>query len=67
MPKIKTRKSIAKRFKISPSGKVKRKKSFARHKLTAKDAKRRRSLRVNAYVHKTIVYKMKQMLPYGSK
>jgi len=65
VPKIKTRRSAAKRFKFTASGKIKKKKSFARHKLTAKDAKRRRGLGHGAYVHSTEAFKIKKMMPYG--
>lgn len=44
MPKIKTRKSIAKRFKITGTGRVFRKKAFRSHILVDKPAKRTRAL-----------------------
>ena len=45
MPKIKTRKSVAKRFRVSATGKLKYKKQGLRHILTKKRAKRKRRLR----------------------
>jgi large subunit ribosomal protein L35 len=45
MPKVKTNKSVAKRFKITGSGKVKRAKAYKSHILTKKSQKRKRHLR----------------------
>ncbi len=45
MPKMKTNKSVAKRFKVTGSGKVKRSRAFKSHILTKKSAKRKRRLR----------------------
>lgn len=45
MPKMKTNKSVAKRFKITGSGKVKRRHAFKSHILTKKSPKRKRQLR----------------------
>jgi large subunit ribosomal protein L35 len=45
MPKMKTHKGAAKRFKVTGSGKVKRNKAFKSHILTKKTAKRKRNLR----------------------
>jgi large subunit ribosomal protein L35 len=45
MPKVKTNKSVAKRFKITGKGKVKRMRAFKSHILTKKSAKRKRRLR----------------------
>jgi large subunit ribosomal protein L35 len=45
MPKMKTNKSVAKRFKITGKGKVKRSRAFKSHILTKKTAKRKRRLR----------------------
>jgi len=49
--KIKTRKAAAKRFKIKPSGKIKRSKAGKRHILTKKARKRKNKLKKPAYVH----------------
>ncbi|HET9981994.1 MAG TPA: 50S ribosomal protein L35 [Longimicrobiales bacterium] len=45
MPKMKTNKSVAKRFKVTGSGKVKRRHAFKSHILTKKSPKRKRQLR----------------------
>jgi len=45
MPKMKTHKGAAKRFKVTGSGKVKRNKAFKSHILTKKTSKRKRNLR----------------------
>jgi large subunit ribosomal protein L35 len=45
MPKMKTHKGAAKRFKLTASGKVKRMKAFKSHILTKKSSKRKRNLR----------------------
>ena len=50
MPKQKTHKGAAKRFKVTANGKIKRKKAFGRHILTKKSRKRKRSLRKSALV-----------------
>lgn len=52
MPKMKTRKGAAKRFKATKSGKIKRKRSKLRHILSPKTRKQKRRLRSKAYVHK---------------
>ena len=45
MPKIKTNRGAAKRFKVTGTGKIKRRKAFLRHILTHKTTKRKRQLR----------------------
>ena len=50
MPKIKTNRGAAKRFKVTKSGKVKRAKAFKRHILTKKNTKTKRNLRGTAMV-----------------
>ena len=50
MPKMKTHKGAAKRFKVTGTGKVKRKKAYGRHILTKKSRKRKRGLRKSALV-----------------
>lgn len=61
---IKTKKSVAKRFKITASGKVLRSRAGKRHLLQGKGPKRRRSLDAGATVHKTDEYRIKQNLPF---
>ena len=45
MPKMKTHKGLAKRIKVSPNGKIKRKKAFAGHLMSGKSGNRCRRLR----------------------
>jgi large subunit ribosomal protein L35 len=61
---IKTKKSAAKRFKITASGKVLRSSAGKRHLLQGKSAKRRRGLRGSTSVDKTDEYRIKQNLPF---
>ena len=65
MPKLKTHKGAAKRFRTTASGKVKRGHSHARHILTKKTAKRKRFLDVDVLVSEADENRIKQMLPYG--
>ncbi|MCU0453989.1 MAG: 50S ribosomal protein L35 [Bacteroidetes bacterium] len=62
MPKMKTRRSAAKTFKITATGKIKRHKAFRRHILTSKSTKRKRHLRRPGLVDKTEAYKVKRFL-----
>ncbi len=61
---IKTKKSAAKRFKITATGKVLRSRAGKRHLLQGKSAKRRRSLGGMTTVHSTDEYRIKQNLPF---
>ena len=65
MPKMKTSKSAAKRFKVTGTGKLKRAKAYKRHILTKKSAKRKRNLRKPAITDATNVKNMKKILPYA--
>ena len=66
MPKMKTKKSAAKRFTFTGTGKVKYKKQNLRHILTKKSAKRKRNLRHAGMLDEVNVPVIKkQMLPYG--
>lgn len=65
MPKLKTHKGAAKRFRLTASGKVKRGHSHARHILTKKTAKRKRNLDIDVMVAEADVQLVKRMLPYG--
>lgn len=65
MPKIKTNRSAAKRFKITKNGKVKRSRAFGAHLLTGKSAKRRRNLRKAALLSQGDVQRIKRLLPNG--
>ncbi len=66
MPKMKTKKSAAKRFTLTASGKVKYKKMNLRHILTKKSSKRKRNLRKAGFVDSCNVRMIKkQLLPNG--
>ncbi|HEY7546401.1 MAG TPA: 50S ribosomal protein L35 [Blastocatellia bacterium] len=65
MPKLKTHKGAAKRFRITATGKVKRGHSHARHILTKKTAKRKRNLDIDVMVSEADTPLVKKMLPYG--
>jgi large subunit ribosomal protein L35 len=62
---IKTKKSVAKRFKITATGKVLRSQAGRRHLCQTKSPKRRRNLRGSALVHSTDEYRIKQNLPFS--
>ncbi len=65
MPKVKTTKSAAKRFKVTKNGKFKRSKSFRGHLKTAKTAKRRRNLRRSMVITASDQRRVHDMLPYA--
>ena len=65
MPKMKTKKSAAKRFRVRPGGTVKRGQAFKRHILTKKSTKVKRHLRGAVTVHETKMGHMAQMLPFA--
>ncbi|MEO0288397.1 MAG: 50S ribosomal protein L35 [candidate division WOR-3 bacterium] len=62
MPKLKTKKTVAKRFKLTKSGKVKRQRAYKSHILTKKSSKRKRRLRRGAITDKTNVKAIKMVL-----
>ncbi len=64
MPKMKTKKSAAKRFKFTGKGKVKRNKAFKSHILTKKSTKRKRNFRKSEIVDKSDMGHVKEMMPY---
>ena len=64
MPKIKTCRAAAKRFKKTGAGKLVRNKAYKSHILTKKDAKRCRRLRSEAYADVTNEATIKKMIPY---
>ena len=64
MPKMKTNRGAAKRFKVTGSGKVMRRKAFASHILTKKSTKRKRGLRQAGEVDATNLKTVKKMIPY---
>lgn len=65
MPKIKTNRSAAKRFKKTGSGKYLYSKSFGSHILTTKSRKRKRSLRKSRVIDGTNMREIRQLLPNG--
>jgi large subunit ribosomal protein L35 len=62
---IKTKKSVAKRFKITGTGRVLFRGAGRRHLLEGKSSKRRRSLRKAKRLGPTDVYRIKQNLPFS--
>ena len=64
MPKMKTAKAAAKRFKTTGTGKLKRNKAYKSHILTKKSQKRKRNLRKATITDSTNVKSMKKILPY---
>ncbi len=65
MPKLKTNKGAAKRFKVTAKGNVKRNSAFGSHILTKKTTKRKRQLRQSSMLDKTDMKKVKKLLPYS--
>jgi len=65
MPKMKTKKSASKRFKVRPGGTVKRGQAFKRHILTKKTTKNKRHLRGSTAVHETNMASVRAMLPFA--
>jgi len=65
MPKLKTHKGAAKRFRITATGKIKRGHSHARHILTKKAHKRKRLLDKDVLVAEADQKRVEAMLPYG--
>ncbi|MEP7212345.1 MAG: 50S ribosomal protein L35 [Acidobacteriota bacterium] len=65
MPKLKTHKGAAKRFRRTATGKFKRGHSHARHILTKKTSKRKRNLDKDVMVSEGDQKRVEKMLPYG--
>jgi large subunit ribosomal protein L35 len=65
MPKLKTKKSIAKRFHFTKKGKIKYSRAFRSHILTKKSRKRKRYLGTADFVSKVEKQKIRRFLPYG--
>jgi large subunit ribosomal protein L35 len=65
MPKMKTNRGAAKRFKVTGSGGIKRGQSHRRHILTKKSTKRKRQLRSPAQLDKADVAVVRRMIPYA--
>lgn len=64
MPKIKTHRGAAKRFRKTGTGKFKRTHAYTSHILTKKSAKRKRNLRKNTLIASVDQKKVERMLPY---
>lgn len=65
MPKLKTNRGAAKRFKKTATGKFRKKQSHARHILTKKDTKRKRNLRAPELIHHNDEAMVRKLLPYA--
>jgi large subunit ribosomal protein L35 len=64
VPKLKTNRGAAKRFKKTGTGKIKGKRAFARHILTKKSANRKRGLRSPKFIEKRDTKAIKTLIPY---
>jgi large subunit ribosomal protein L35 len=64
VPKIKTNRSAAKRFRVTGSGKIKRNKGFKRHILSSKGKKRKRHLRRATMVSAAESSNIRKLIPY---
>ena len=64
MPKMKTHRGAAKRFKKTKNGKIKHRRGYRSHILTKKSSKRKRQLRKDGYVADQDVAQIKALLPY---
>ncbi len=67
MPKLKTHRGAAKRFKSTANGKFKRSKAFKSHILTKKTTKRKRQLDTPTTASAADQGRLERMLPYGSR
>lgn len=65
MPKMKTHRGAAKRFKVTGKGKIVRNRAYKSHILEKKSAKRKRQLRHSAVVSDNDFKRIKRMLPYS--
>ena len=64
MPKLKTNRGAAKRFKKTGTGKIKVKRAYARHILTSKAPGRKRKLRKGKYIHPSDAKGIEKLIPY---
>lgn len=62
MPKMKTNSSAKKRFSVTGTGKIKRKRAYKRHILTKKETKRKRALTKSGLVHPSDVSRVEALL-----
>ena len=63
--KIKTRRAVKKRFRLTKSGKIKMSGAFRGHLLSGKSRKRKRSSKKAHYVSKGDAKRLKKLMPYG--
>ncbi|MFQ5870091.1 MAG: 50S ribosomal protein L35 [Candidatus Zixiibacteriota bacterium] len=63
MPKLKTNRGAAKRFKKTGSGKIKRRRSNSSHLFTKKSTKRKRRLRSSTLIDKADLKKVRKLIP----
>jgi len=64
MPKMKTKRGAAKRFAVTGSGKIKRRKAYLRHILTTKTTKQKRHLRKSGTVDGANAKAIRRLIPY---
>lgn len=64
MPKMKTHRGAAKRFKKTGTGKIKRTSNYRGHFLAKKSSKQKRNLKNDSYVAKADEKRIKKLLPY---
>jgi large subunit ribosomal protein L35 len=67
MPKMKSHRGAAKRFKSTSTGRFKRQKAYKSHILTKKTTKRKRKLDTPTMVSASDHYRVQMMLPYGNR
>ena len=65
MPKMKSNSGAKKRFKLTGSGRLKRKKAFKSHILTKKSSKTKRNLGASTLVHESDEARMKALIPFA--
>jgi large subunit ribosomal protein L35 len=64
MPKIKTKRGAAKRFKVTGTGRVRRRRAYHSHILTSKNRKKKRHLSQGAMIEKVDQAGVKRLIPY---
>lgn len=65
MPKVRTKSGAKKRFKVTGTGKIKRKRAYKNHILTKKETKQKRRLGTKTLVRKEDMGNIRLMLPYA--
>ncbi|MCR4336633.1 MAG: 50S ribosomal protein L35 [Candidatus Omnitrophica bacterium] len=66
MPKLKTNRSVAKRFRLTKSGKIKKRNAGRGHVLGKKTRKLKRQLRRSGYLSPSDAKRVRRLLPYGT-